>query len=561
MGTISGGNGEVWEPTADELSMITYSQLLSSKGDDVNPAIRTMNFKKKEEDTNLRILYFDNLRVATAGWCRWEIKVDGKSCRTPLAGTVHSATGENDHHPGTVVGECGGVSAGDHVLTVALTSNTMTGINCHTGWETHVVLEVQEGGIDTTTPAPTHEPYAELEATRVTKPGKDDRDKGLLDDRVLDFTKLEDDTVMRLTYADNFRVYGHGKTCRWNVLIDGKDCAIPIMNGKHNWHSGNDHEPHAVTGTCPGLAKGAHKMTVYLADNNSGDCSTGWDANSSKDAFFLEAVELKPEYPMMSYKMFSGSSQSADTGLVPGRVFDFEKVHAATDVRVTWSTNLRVKNDAASSHCSWEILIDGKSCASPTKLWVRMHSNKNENDHIPMEMVGWCKNLAAGRHVLTVKVEKTQSSSDCHTGWNTNEYMEVWEPTADELSMITYSQLLSSKGDDVNPAIRTMNFKKKEEDTNLRILYFDNLRVATAGWCRWELKVDGESCPTPLAGSVHTATGENDHHPGTVMGECPGVKAGDHALTVALTSMAAGINCHTGWETHVVMEVREIVEE
>merc|ERR1719419_1717026 len=182
---------EVWEPSLDEMATITYQQLLSSKGEDVSQALRTMNFKKQSEDTNLRILYFDNLRVATAGWCRWELLVDGKSCPTPLAGTVHTIANENDHHPGTVIGECGGVSAGDHVLTVALTSNMMSGIDCYTGWETHMVLEVQEGGVDTTTPAPTHEPYAELGATMLTKGGRDSREKGPLDNRVMDFVKKE----------------------------------------------------------------------------------------------------------------------------------------------------------------------------------------------------------------------------------------------------------------------------------------------------------------------------------------------------------------------------------
>merc|ERR1711939_888908 len=57
--------------------------------------------------------------------------------------------------------------------------------------------------------------------------------------------------------------------------------------------------------------------------------------------------------------------------------------------------------------------------------------------------------------------------------------------------------------------------------------------------CRWEARVDGKSCPAPLAGSVYTHNSDNDHYPATIVGECPGVSAGNHQVQVTLPVTAA----------------------
>ena len=95
-------------------------------------------------------------------------------------------------------------------------------------------------------------------------------------------------------------------------------------------------------------------------------------------------------------------------------------------------------------------------------------------------------------------------------------------------------------------------------------MYYDSFRVmgASAKWCRWEVKVDGKSCTTPLAASVFTKSGDNDLYPGTILGECLGVASGMHSVDVALTNSGSGADCFTGWSLdsimHVLLEVQEV---
>ena len=73
--------------------------------------------------------------------------------------------------------------------------------------------------------------------------------------------------------------------------------------------------------------------------------------------------------------------------------------------------------------------------------------------------------------------------------------------------------------------------------------------------------MDGKSCPVPVAGSVHTNAGDNDHYPAMILGECPGLAVGKHNINIALTR-SSGADCHTGWTPgpkvmHALIEVQE----
>ena len=193
-----------------------------------------------------------------------------------------------------------------------------------------------------------------------------------------------------------------------------------------------------------------------------------------------------------------------------------------------------------------------------------MHSQGNDNDHIPVEVVGWCQGIKKGQHTITVVVSPGNTNSDCHTGWNSNDYMEVWEPTPQEQSMMTYMQKVGTdNGSDQSKSVLASSFTKKSSSSSVRILYYDNLRViGHAQWCRWEVKVDGKSCP---AGSVFTRAGDNDYYPATILGECPGLDEGKHNINVALTS-SSGADCFTGrtpspFVMHTLIEVQETSQQ
>ena len=125
-----------------------------------------------------------------------------------------------------------------------------------------------------------------------------------------------------------------------------------------------------------------------------------------------------------------------------------------------------------------------------------MHSQHNDQDLIPTEVVGWCQGTTRGPHTITVIVTRANTNSDCYTGWESNDYMEVWEPLPQEQSMITYMQKVGTdSSSDSTSSVLSTSFTKKSSSSSVRILYYDNLRVVgTNKWCRWEVKVDGKSC-------------------------------------------------------------------
>ena len=375
---------------------------------------------------------------------------------------------------------------------------------------------------------------------------------------------------MKLTYVDNLRALGDNTWCRWDFKINGKDRAIPIYNTKYTSStSDNDHTPHAISGTCSDIPAGNHTMTIALTRKGDGtDCYTGWAPESARDAFFMEAEELNPA-GQITTAMRKLAGDPLDSGVLSGRSLEFDKRTDASELRITWATNLRVtaRDNKAGAHCTWEIQIDGKSCVTPSKIGVAMHCRLGDYEHIPVEVVGWCRDIKRGSHTITAIVSRPSSyypNSDCHTGWGSNDYMEVWEPTPQEQSMITYMQkVVTSSAAEVSNSLHSHSFTKQLSSSSVRILYFDNFRViGNQQWCRWEVKVDGKSCTTPLAASVHTKSGDDDHYPGIILGECLGVASGKHRVDVALTNSGSGADCFTGWSLdsimHVLLEVQEV---
>jgi hypothetical protein len=571
-----------------EQAMITYFQKTSTdRSDDSSHSVLSMTFTKKSSESVMRMMYYDNMRVIGHGkWCRWDLRVDGKSCPVPIAGSLHTYNNDNDHYPHIFMGECPGLPKGKRKIDVAITRSN--GADCHTGWTPgpkvmHALIEVQEscghiGGCsvrgscefgkeqckkcrtnykliegvrDKCEMAPGE--ASKISAWRLTK--KNTNQGGdtytAIPGRVLTFIKGSSNTLMKLTYADNLRVYGNGKACYWRIRVDNKNCPIDIWNGKHTTHtSDNDHTPHALIGTCPGLSVGAHTMTIYLWRSSGADCYTGWSASGERDAYFMEAEEINPKGQFTS-KMFNVGDDGRDGGTLNGVNLGFDKRSADTHLRITWSTNLRTRahNNRGGVECYWELRIDGKSCPAPSKIGASMHSQHNDNDHIPVSIVGWCQKIKTGPHILTVFISRNGGNADCYTGWNNQDYMEVWEPTKAEQKMIYYFQKTGTQsGSDGTNSVLNFKFTKQSTKSLMRIVYYDNLRVigSNGRWCRWEVRVDGKSCPAPIAGSVHTYSSDNDHYPHIMMGECPGFGKGARSLDVKVTR-SSGADCYTGW--------------
>ena len=187
-------------------------------------------------------------------------------------------------------------------------------------------------------------------------------------------------------------------------------------------------------------------MTIGISGNSGADCYTGWSASGARDAFFMEAEELNPK-GQITVAMRTSPADGRDQGWATNRLLKFVKKSASSHLRLTWASNLRVRahNKKGGAWCHWELRIDGKSCTQPSKIGVSMHSQHNDNDHIPVEVVGWCRNIGQGNDKLQIYITRGSGNADCYTGWNAHDYMEAWEPTPAEMATMSYMQRVGKR--------------------------------------------------------------------------------------------------------------------
>ena len=121
--------------------------------------------------------------------------------------------------------------------------------------------------------------------------------------------------------------------------------------------------------------------------------------------------------------------------------------------------------------------------------------------------------------------------------------------------------------DDGRIVSRTLRFHKDRDDTDLRVLYSDNLRVrGNSKACRWSVKINGTDCgDRKIYSDRHDENTANIHSTSTIIGYCTGVQAGWHTLRVWVSPVPentqyAGSDCYTGWDRAIwTLEAMEIV--
>lgn len=132
--------------------------------------------------------------------------------------------------------------------------------------------------------------------------------------RALTFTKVRDDSVLRISYSDNFRAFRQNKVgenwhntdaaCRWEVMIGDKDgnfASCPSGELVYDKYSGstNIHTPAQLLGFCSSIPAGETKIKVQVRVHpvewtkgivhfEKTACFTGWHHSTSN----LEVVEI-----------------------------------------------------------------------------------------------------------------------------------------------------------------------------------------------------------------------------------------------------------------------------
>ena len=119
----------------------------------------------------------------------------------------------------------------------------------------------------------------------------DQTDNGQIVSRVLNFTKLYEDTAIRILYCDNFRIMGDATRSRWEIRVNGTPPpGGEIYQAKHN-SGGNYHDPATIIGYATGLPAGDHQIQIWIRPppgSPVGDAFTGW--NDSR--WTIEAEEV-----------------------------------------------------------------------------------------------------------------------------------------------------------------------------------------------------------------------------------------------------------------------------
>jgi hypothetical protein len=123
----------------------------------------------------------------------------------------------------------------------------------------------------------------------------DQTTSGAIATRLIQYTKSQDATGLRVSWQDNVRCYGTAVSCEWEIKVDGASCTKPgpLVYDVYNDSAGtaqtiNIHRPQVNVGTCFGISAGPHTIQVYVkapASNPTGGSGattagtpwTGWN--------------------------------------------------------------------------------------------------------------------------------------------------------------------------------------------------------------------------------------------------------------------------------------------
>ena len=177
------------------------------------------------------------------------------------------------------------------------------------------------------------------------------------------------------------------------------------------------------------------------ANQNAADIST-----NAADILALQAqvtaleatvAGMSPSILNISYLTGVDLIDDNDTGPVNGRILTFDKLEAASVLRITYSDNIRVlsKNPAAfagSWGTRWIIHLDG----IPTQVRTRLNTNgyvagsgfvQDVNHHRQSSLIGYLEGVSTGQHTITVELVDEGNNNDAYTGWESSFLLEVME--------------------------------------------------------------------------------------------------------------------------------------
>ena len=93
----------------------------------------------------------------------------------------------------------------------------------------------------------------------------------------------------------------------------------------------------------------------------------------------------------LSYAFGNGPEDGTDIGIIASRVLSFDKLEQSTDLRISWTDNVRVLGVTGTSNCRYEITINGSSCPSGPLIYDFYAQDTLLNHYRSQTVVGYWK--------------------------------------------------------------------------------------------------------------------------------------------------------------------------
>ncbi|WP_434359838.1 hypothetical protein NF212_06295 [Parasalinivibrio latis] len=145
-----------------------------------------------------------------------------------------------------------------------------------------------------------------------------------------------------------------------------------------------------------------------------------------------EAVNNIKKYPgkvlSVSHIGGNGPNNELDDGLLQTKKLSFEKLRDDTILRINYVDNTRVTGNQKG--CRWAVNLDGNNSCGNVMLYADRHDANHSNVHSNTSITGYCPNISAGEHEVTVHVSTVPglAASNCYTGWDNSAWLiEVME--------------------------------------------------------------------------------------------------------------------------------------
>ena len=378
--------------------------------------------------------------------------------------------------------------------------------------------------------------------------------------REVTFTKQETGSVLRVTYHDTIGINMSSSTtsCKWRLTMD--DSVI----GREQWHhssasSGWRTKSGSFKWFLPDVPDGSHTFKLQVKkEGGASECLNGWTEGEQENFFMVQEFPA-PTDPSAKYavarNMPDVRTSSGSWTNVGSREVTYTKQAENSVLRVTYHDSLGFQMTGThNDSCKWRLTMDNSAVGGHQSH----HSSTTSGWRIWSGSFDWfLPSVSAGTHTFIIQSIQYNGASQCLNGWDNgsqeNFFLveEIDPPSASAKYAVARNMpdIRVNSTSWTNVASREVTYDKQNENSQLRVTYFDSLGTSMTSQntaCKWRLTMD------------NNAVGKEQwHHSGAATGWriwsgpfewlLSSIPAGSHTFRIQ-AMMGGGTNeCLNGW--------------